>query len=117
LKRFKAYGRYYSGIFKLTKMPDYLILTSNKDNFSRVLLNEAINYTTIDLIVLNDSLVDSRGCNFIIPGNEKSMSSLDFLYNLFYIEIQKGRFLYLCERYKQLILKKKENLFLQDEKE
>jgi ribosomal protein S2 len=110
MKRFKAFGRYYSGIFNLTKMPDYLILTSNKDNFSRVLLNEAVNYTTIDLIVLNDSLVDSRGCNFIIPGNEKSMNSLNFLYNLFDIEIQKGRFLYLCERYKSLMSKNKKQI-------
>lgn len=109
-KRFKAFGRYYMGIFDLTKMPDYLILTSNKDNFSRVLLNEAINYTTIRLVVINDSLVDARGCNFIIPGNEKSMKSLDFLYKLFYLEIFRGRFVNLYEKYLLLLGSKQDKV-------
>jgi ribosomal protein S2 len=38
---FRKYSRYFCGIFSLTKMPDILFLSSNKDNFSRVLVKEA----------------------------------------------------------------------------
>lgn len=97
-KRFEKYGKYFRGVFSMTKIPEIVFLSSNRDNFSKVLINETYIYGTAFLILLNDSLADPKGWSYIIPGNEKSVKTLSFIYDLFYYHIVLGKWKKLSNR-------------------
>lgn len=108
---FRKYSRYFCGVFQLSKAPDILFLSSNRDNFSRVLVKEAFNWNAVEMWLLNDSLVDPKHWSFVLPGNEKSRISLNFIYDLFFNQIVLGKMISLC--HKDIILNQ-EDFFVEE---
>nr|YP_010700173.1 ribosomal protein S2 [Euglena agilis]WCH63318.1 ribosomal protein S2 [Euglena agilis] len=88
LKKKKLSGKYFSGIKRMTKVPDVVIIIGQNKELNAV--KECIK-CRIATVTLLDTNCDPTLTKFLIPANDDSISSLSLILSVISDSINKGR--------------------------